>query len=170
MLRDDYGDVALIASQQPCPQCGAQTTRLGEPKPSLPVEIVTAVLEADLSPEDMSKLARVLREASPDVSPRELADRAQLPAASTVITVASRAGKNWIAVLALVLTVVAIYVAHSDAQQAHRDAERAIHQAHVDAEQALREARQPARSTGTLSDDDVRHIVQQIEHELQPDK
>jgi hypothetical protein len=170
MLRDDHGDVSLILSQKPCPQCGAQAIQLNEAKPTLPVEIATAIRDADLTPDQIGTLARVIREADPEISPRELADRVQIPAASPLITVASRAGKNWIALLSLILTVTAIYVAHTDVQQAHHDAERAIQQSHMDAEKALREAREPSRSTGTLSQEEVNRIAAQIEQQLARNK
>lgn len=171
MLRDEYGDVALIVSQKPCPQCGAQSIQLNESKPSLPVQITTAIREANLSPDELTTFARVVREASPETSPRELADRAKIPAAENVISVASRAGKNWIGLLGILIALVAIYMSHTDAEQAHRDAERAIGQAYLDAEQATHAVnRTAARPTGMLTEDQVRKIAEQIGRMLEDKK
>jgi hypothetical protein len=171
MLRDDYGDVALIVSQKPCPNCGAQSIQLGEPKPSLPVQIATAIREANLSPSELTTLARVVRDASPETSPRELADRAKIPAAENVISVASRAGKHWIGLLGLLIAVVAIYISHTDAEQAHQDAEQAIRQAHLETEQAVHAAERTAtRPTGALTEDQVQKIAEQIGRMLEDKK
>lgn len=148
ILRDEHGDPALVVSQKPCPICGAGTTTLDSPKRSLPVEIITAIREANLTGDELSAVGDAVRAAAQDVSPRELAE--QVPAASKLITVASRAGENWLQLLALVVSIVAIYIAHADTQQAHRDAE-----------EALRVARQ-AQSTAELSDDEVREIADRI--------
>ncbi len=171
MLRSEHGDVSLIVSQKPCPVCGAPIVQLREPKPALSIQIVSAVRDADLTPDDLSELADALGRAATNASPRELA--ALVPAASKVITIASKAGENWIGLLALIVAVIAIYIAHTDAQQAHQDAERAIESAHTDAERArqdsqdaLKQARSADRKTSTLSDDEVRKIAEQIEAEL----
>jgi uncharacterized protein HemX len=168
MLRDEQGGVSLILSQKPCPKCGAPTTQLNETKPPLPIQIITAVRDADLSPVELLELADAVRDAPAEMSPRQLAE--QVPAASKIITIASRAGDRWIELLAVVLAAVAFYVQHVDAQQAHRDAQQAREEAHQDAERARqdsrqerREARKAARTTGSLSDEDIRKIAHQIE-------
>ena len=70
MLRDEHGDVALIVSDKACPACGSRTVQLDEPKPSIPIQIVTALREADLAPDELTQLANALRSAAPDASPR----------------------------------------------------------------------------------------------------
>lgn len=173
-MRDDHGDVVITISVKACPRCGRQTTQLEQEKRPLPVQIVEAVREADLSAEELLELADALENAPSDISPRQLAQ--QVPGASTIITIASRAGEaSWMALLGLIVAVVIGYVAidqaHTDAQQAHRDAERAAEQAHQDAERAIREGRDQAdaalRTTGKLSDEDLRRITDEIEARLE---
>jgi hypothetical protein len=172
-LRDDHGDVVMTVSLKPCPRCGRETTQLEREKRPLPVQIVEAVRQADLTAQQLLELADAVDNAPRGISPRQLAD--QVPGASTIITVASRAGEaSWIALLGLILTVMTGYLAidraHTDAQQAHRDAERAVQQAHEDAERALRDGRDQAdaavRNTGKLSDEDVRRIADAVDAQL----
>ena len=180
MLRDDYGDASLILSQKRCPACGATLVQLGEEKPSLPIQIISAVRDADLASAEILELAEGVRQAKEDTSPRELSQ--QFPAATQIFTVASRAGEGWIAKLTLVLTVIGLYLAyaginqaHRDAQQAHRDAQQAIEQAHEDAKRALRQsqrdadARERSPTTKDLSDEDIRAIAEQIMDDLKRD-
>lgn len=168
ILRDDHGDASLVLSQKPCPVCGTKTVQLGEQKPPLPIQIVTAVRAADLTSAQLLEIVEVARRAPSDVSPRELSD--QVPVASKIITIASRSGEGWIGLLAIVLTAIAMYVAHMDSRQAHRDAEEAIERSHEDAERALRnrqeDAGEPAPTTKGLSDEDIRKLARQIEADL----
>jgi hypothetical protein len=170
MLRDDHGDVALVVAQKHCPQCGTRAVQLNEPKSSLPVEIVTAVRDAGLTADQLEGLARAIRESDASTTPRELADRAQIPAAGRVIAIASKAGKNWLVLLGVVIALVAAYVAHSDAEQARRDAQQAIEQSHEDVEAELRASREPSRSTKELSQDQVDRLVSEIEKALERDR
>lgn len=171
-LRDDHGDVVMTVSSRACPRCGHETTPLEREKRPLPVQIIEAVREAVLTGEELLEFADALANAPSGISPRQLAE--QVPGASAIITVASRAGERWIPLLALILSVVIGYLAidraHTDAQQAHRDAERAVQQAHEDAERALRDGRDQAdaavRNTGKLSDEDVRRIADAVEAHL----
>ena len=176
----DVTDASVFLSQKACPKCGHETTQL-QPKPPVAIQIIEAVRDADLSPGELLDLADAVRAAPDDTSPRQLAE--QLPAASKLITVAARAGKEWMSLLILALTIIALYLqesnaqeAHRDAEQAHRDAQRAIEQAHQDAERARRdgrrerrEASEAARRTTSLSDKEVEKIVQQIEAGLNRD-
>lgn len=105
-----------------------------------------AVRDADLNAADLAELARVLRDAPPNTSPRDLAARTNVPAASSLISIASKAGPTWIALLAIIVALAATYIAHSNATQAHRDAEqahhdtlRAIEEAHADAERQTKQ-------------------------------
>lgn len=179
MLRDEHGDVSLVLSQKPCPKCGAQTIQLNDAKP-LPIQIITAVRDADLTDDELLDLADAVREAPSDTTPRELGER--VPSASKIISIASRGGEHWIELLALVLATIAFYVSHTDAQQAHRDAQQASELAHQDAQQAHQDAerarqddgqnerqnaREATRKTSSLSDEDVRRIALQIEAELE---
>jgi hypothetical protein len=173
VLRDTHGSPALLVSQKPCPRCGRETINLKAPKASLPVEIVTAVRDADLTSAELLALADALRNAPSDASPRSVAD--QVPSASKLITIASRAGKHWLELLTLIVMAVALYVQHHDAQQAHHDAQQAHHDArrahadaeaaHADAQKAHRDAASAARSTRALSDEDIERIIQQIERD-----
>jgi hypothetical protein len=172
-LRDDHGDVLMTVSVKACPRCGHATTQLEQEKRPLPVQIVEAIREADLTAQQLLELADAVDNAPSGISPRQLDE--QVPGASTIIEVASRAGEaSWIALLGLILTVVIGYLAidqaHTDAQQAHRDAERAVEQAHEDAERALRDGRDQAdaaaRNTGKLSEEDVRRIADAVEADL----
>lgn len=174
MLRDDYGDVSLILSAKQCPVCGSQLVQLGEKKPPLPLQIVAAIRDADLTQAALSELRSAVEQASRDTSPRELAT--QVPAASKIFNVASKAGENWIGLLALVLATIGMYVAHMDAQQAHHDAQEAIGQAREESERARRDAKREGeqiprsqKSTGALSNEDVDKIVEQVEAKLEQD-
>ncbi len=125
-------------------------------------EIVTAIKEANVTAEELAAVADAVREASDDVSPRALAET--VPFAAKLITVASRAGKHWRGLLVLAVTLVPPYIAHTDAQQAHRDAVQArqdAQRAHEDAERARR-ADEQAKTTGRLSDGDIRAIADQM--------
>lgn len=140
------------------------TIQLGETRPSLPVEIVTAVRDANLTVDDLEQLTAALRDAPEGISPRAMAER--VPRASKVITIASRAGEQWLALLAIIVTAISLYIAHTDSQQAHQDAEAAHRdavQAHQDAERATR----TAERTGSLSDEDIRKITRQIEEQVE---
>lgn len=48
ILRDERGDASLVLAQKPCPKCGEQTIQIEPPAP-LPVQIVGALREADLT-------------------------------------------------------------------------------------------------------------------------
>jgi hypothetical protein len=171
-MLDEHGDVAMTLSLKTCPQCSGPLTQLREPKPPLPIQIIEAVRDADLSSQELLALADAARDAAGDTSPRDLAE--QLPRASKIIEVASRAGEQWMEILALVAAAIAIYVAHMDAREAHRDALQAIDQAHRDTDRALqasREKRQTfsAGTTGGLSDEDIRKIAEQVEAHVTKD-
>lgn len=182
VLDDKHGNPSLLVSQKFCPHCRHQLIQTNEPKPSLPVEFVTAVREAKLTPDQLLELSNAARNAPPGMSPRQLAD--EVPAASTVITVAAmRGGDRWISFLMLAIAIISAYLgyaaiqqsedamdqAHEDAQeaieQAHDDAQEAMDQAHEDAQEALREA----RSTESLSDGEIRDIARRIEAALEGD-
>lgn len=106
--------------------------------------------------DDLDQLTAALRDAPEGISPRAMAER--VPHASKVITIASRAGEQWLALLAIIVTAISLYVAHTDSQQTHQDAERA----HRDAAQAHRDVERTmpaAERTGVLSDEDIRKIA-----------
>jgi hypothetical protein len=58
MLRDEYGDASLILSQKRCPMCSARLVQLGDKKPPLPIQIIAAVRDADLTPAELFELPR----------------------------------------------------------------------------------------------------------------
>ena len=162
-LRDEHGDVSLVVSQKPCPKCGEQTIQL-EPPPPLPVEIATALRDADLTYDQLVAAADALGKVPSDASPRAVAEQVPLPA--KLITVASRVGKDqWIGILVAVIALAIAHVQHTDAERAHQDAEQAhqdAEQAHEDAERTRQDSEQ-ARRTGSLSDDDVKRIAEKVE-------
>lgn len=160
VLPDERGEPSLIVSLKKCGRCGEQLTQVNE-RPPLPIEIVTAVQEADLSLEELEKFADAIRTADPATTPRQLAE--SIPGSSKIITVATRAGDHWIEILAIVITLVIFSLTHQDAQQAHKDAQRA----HRDAQQAHRDAQQDAPKTASLTDAEVRRIAEQIETRME---
>jgi hypothetical protein len=155
-----------VASAKRCPKCGEQLIH-PERRPAISVEFVTAVRDSSLSREQLQELTEAARSASPDTTPRELAER--VPEASQVIVVAARAGERWLQFLVAALTILGLYLASAIGDQAHRDAQEAIDQAHEDAERALREARQQGRDAASLSDEEITQIAEQIEAELDGD-
>jgi hypothetical protein len=89
LLRDDRGDASLILSVKRCPRCDRELTQLREKQPPIVVQIVTAIREADLTADELLRLADVVREATNDTSPRDLAAKA--PGASNIIAILPRA-------------------------------------------------------------------------------
>jgi hypothetical protein len=158
-LLDENGDVALTVSAKRCPNCAAELVVLREQRPSRIVEIITELRNADLSTDDLAALADVVRAAPGDVTPRALAKDA--PRAARVITVASREGKDWLPLLALVVALVLAYIAHADAERAHQDAGVA----HQDAVVAHQDA-EAARRSSSLTQADIDRIVQQVEEQI----
>jgi hypothetical protein len=165
-LLDENGDVALTLSGKQCPNCTAQLIVLREKRPSRIVEIITELRNADLSADDLAALADVVRAAPKGVSPRTLA--ADAPRAARVITIASREGKDWLPLLAVILTLVVAYIQHADAERAHHDAVVA-HQdaivAHRDAVVAHQDADATLRSS-SLTQADIDRIVHQVEERM----
>ena len=66
-LRDDHGDVSLVLSEKPCPKCGRPVIQM-EPPPPLPVQIVAALREADLTPDELRTAADALKRLPRDES------------------------------------------------------------------------------------------------------
>jgi hypothetical protein len=166
-LRDDFGDASIILSQKPCPRCGRAVTQL-EPPPPVPIALIRAVREAKLAPNELLRIADAVRAAPDGLTPRELA--VHLPAASKLITIASRVGEKWAELLVIAVTLVALYVqaagtesAHQDATQSHRDAA----QAHEDAERTHNDAVRALRSTAELSDADIHTLADKVAAEFQ---
>lgn len=165
-LRDEHGGVSLILSEKPCPRCGRQTTQLAPPPP-VPIQLIQAVRDAKLTPDELTAIADAIREAPEGLSPRDMAQR--VPAASSLITVASRIGEKWVELLVIAITLVVLHVQTTDAERAHQDAERAhedARQAHEDAERAHTDSMRELRNTSELSEDDISRIVEKLEVEL----
>lgn len=142
--------------QLSCPSCGRMVQAIGDPpRAKIHADIVTVIREADLSADDLDQLRRVLASADADASPRAIAE--EFPAASQIVVVASRAGKDWIALLGLIVTVFSLALAGA-----------AIVIQHDDAEEALRSADKAAQveRTSQLTDEDVAEIAARIAAEL----
>ena len=163
-LRDDHGDVALILSAKKCPRCGQRVTEL-KPPPPVPIQLVQAVRDAKLTPDELLSIADAVRDAPPGLSPRALAER--VPSASKLITVASKLGESWAELLVIAVTLIGTYVMHQDSERAHRDAVRArpdAEQAHQDAERAHRDAVRV--DSGALEDADVQRLADKLTEEF----
>jgi hypothetical protein len=169
-LLDVHGAPALLVASKVCRRCGMRpTVQIGEQKPPLPVLVVAAFRDANLTREELDALADAIRDAADNMSPRQLAE--QVPAASKIVTVASKAGAHWLDLLTAVLMAVSLYVMHADAERAHRDAGRAhadAERAHHDAEEAHDDAIKARRSTGELTDEDMRKIAQGVADAIKP--
>lgn len=165
-MRDDYGDVTMTVSAKRCPVCDRQLVQRRR-QPSVPVELITAVREAKLRPDELLELADELRATPDGLSPRDVA--ARVPAASSFVTIASRLGDNWVELLATVVMIVCTYITAADAERAHQDAVQAhkdAEVAHQDAERAHQDSVRALRDTSQLSDEEIRKLAEQVESEV----
>lgn len=140
-----------------CPSCGGtahvppavwlnQRTRLR------PSDLPTAMLESLLEALTSGAIPK-------DVTPEGLRDR--FPEATPIIAVAvQRGGRNWLALLALIVTLIIGYLAHSDAQEAHTDAQKMI-------DIAGHAAKHQTEQTVHFSEQEIEHIVSEAVTKLQ---
>lgn len=165
-LPDERGDTLMTVSAKRCPVCSRELIRI-DTRPPVPIQIVTAVRAAKLTPDELMAIADALTQAPDGLSPREVAER--VPAATSLITVAQRFGAQWVEFLVIAVTLVATYVTAMDAERAHDDASRAhrdAEQAHRDADRAHRDATRALRDTGELPDESIQTLADQIEAAL----
>lgn len=146
---NEMGEEVTVAAGNMCQGCRSTHVIDISPRPRVNAEVITqAIRDADMSVNDLQDLAAAVQAATGDISPRALAE--QVPSAQHVIVIASRAGRDWLALLGIVIAIVLGYVAHLDAEKASRSADQ----------------EPKAERTSELTEHDLRKIAKQVESKM----